>query len=281
MATTPMTRRSLSSRCRRDREVHKHRETALPQSRLRGVMLSHPQQYDPFANAYSQLWGSEFHSQIDVVLKQLFYSDLQPGATVLDLCCGSGHLTERLVARGYRAIGLDGSPEMIRHAHERVPKGEFFVADARSFRLPVPVDAVVSTFDSLNHVMTTDDLSQVFDSVRSALVPTGRFLFDLNHERVYQSLWARTGIVRGENITCITRGSYSVEHRHALCEITVRNDRAGTSSTFCLEQRCHDRAEVEALLGTAGFACVTSYDAATLGMQGHIAFDRRFYLAIT
>src|SRR4051812_50219177 len=69
----------------------------------------------------------------------------QPGERVLDLGCGDGALTERLVAAGCRVIAVDSSPEQIGAARARGPdarpgraetlpfKGEFDAA----FRNPV------------------------------------------------------------------------------------------------------------------------------------------------
>lgn len=41
------------------------------------------------------------------------------GQRVLDLACGTGHLSRRLASQGARVTGLDASAEMIRHARER------------------------------------------------------------------------------------------------------------------------------------------------------------------
>ncbi|MEV8589158.1 class I SAM-dependent methyltransferase [Streptomyces sp. NPDC051180] len=66
-----------------------------------------------------------------------------PGArTLLDLACGTGLVTERLVRPGLGVYGADAAHAMLRAAAERVP-GRTVRADAR--RLPLPdaaVDAV-------------------------------------------------------------------------------------------------------------------------------------------
>ncbi|WP_406865495.1 class I SAM-dependent methyltransferase [Streptomyces sp. HUAS MG47] len=66
-----------------------------------------------------------------------------PGArTLLDVACGTGLVTERLVRPGLRVYGADAAPGMVARAAGRLP-GRAFRADAR--RLPLPdasVDAV-------------------------------------------------------------------------------------------------------------------------------------------
>jgi SAM-dependent methyltransferase len=57
----------------------------------------------------------------------------QPGELILDVGCGDGALTARIVDAGARAIGLDSSPEMIDAARARGV--DAFVADAESLDL--------------------------------------------------------------------------------------------------------------------------------------------------
>src|SRR5215471_2119301 len=70
---------------------------------------------------------------------------------VLDAGCGTGRVTELLLARLPRGavVALDGSPSMIEEARKRLgpdPRVEYVVADlARPLPLSEPVDAVFST----------------------------------------------------------------------------------------------------------------------------------------
>src|SRR5262249_62275280 len=58
---------------------------------------------------------------------------LSPGATVLDLGCGSGDLCEVVTADGYAAIGVDFSAGMLAAGHTPAP-----LARAGALRLPEP-----------------------------------------------------------------------------------------------------------------------------------------------
>ena len=51
---------------------------------------------------------------------------LQPkaGERILDLGCGTGHLTAEIAASGAALIGIDQSPAMIAEAREQYPEAE-------------------------------------------------------------------------------------------------------------------------------------------------------------
>ncbi|MGA3177994.1 MAG: class I SAM-dependent methyltransferase [Candidatus Acidiferrum sp.] len=53
------------------------------------------------------------------------------GERILDVGCGTGHLTAQIAACGAVTYGIDQSPEMIRQAREKFPELRFEVMDAR------------------------------------------------------------------------------------------------------------------------------------------------------
>jgi trans-aconitate 2-methyltransferase len=73
---------------------------------------------------------------------------LDGGETVIDAGCGSGRVTEALLARAPRGrvIGVDASASMIDAARERLgDRVELHVADLATFDLGVQSDAILST----------------------------------------------------------------------------------------------------------------------------------------
>jgi SAM-dependent methyltransferase len=235
--------------------------------------------YDPFAWLYHEYWGREFHAEILPVLDKLLLKRLPPKSDILDLCCGDGRLANRLVRNGYRVTGLDGSEGMLAFARQKTAQAEFLLADARSFRLPERFDAVISTFDSLNHVMTTEELRAVFANVFAALHADGYFVFDLNREESYKEIWVRTFVTVDRKAVSIARGAYNRPKRLATCDITLFRMRGGWErSDFRLAQRCHSRNEVTKALREAGFS-FDVHDAAKAGMQGEIGTGRDIYVA--
>jgi len=138
-----------------------------------------------FARVYDAKW-SGFARQVAPLLLD-FYAATAIGRqnkTVLDLCCGTGHLALYFLERGYRVVGIDLSEHMLYFAQEKarryIESGEarFVQSDACDFVLEERFGLVVSTYDSLNHLEDERRLRQCFQCVRA--VSKGFFIFDLN-----------------------------------------------------------------------------------------------------
>ena len=103
----------------------------------------------------------------------------QPGEMVLDLGCGDGVLTQKIMAVGARAIGLDASPEMVEAA--RCRGVDAFVADVQALDLEHQelrfghFDACFS--NAALHWMLDPDA--VAAGVFSVLKPGGRFVGEM------------------------------------------------------------------------------------------------------
>ncbi len=237
--------------------------------------------YDPFAWLYSKYWGEEFHREAIPVLDRLILRLLPPRAEILDLCCGDGRIAQTLAKRGYRVTGLDGSERMLTFAKQRAPDVAFFLADARCFKLPRRFDAAISTFDSLNHVMSAGDLKKVFESVAACLKPGGLFAFDLNREEAYVQIWSRTSTIVDKTAVSVARGNYDRASKIAVCNVTLLRLEGGQwrRSDFRLRQKLHERDEVLSGLAEAGFEAQVFDAARDLRMQGDIGSGRDFYIA--
>ena len=111
----------------------------------------------------------------DAVLQLL---DPKPGELILDLGCGDGVLTERIVEAGARVIGLDSSAEMVEAARARGI--DAFVADAEAMDLERfgQFDAVFS--NAALHWMLDPDA--VACGVFKALREGGRFVGEMGGE---------------------------------------------------------------------------------------------------
>jgi trans-aconitate methyltransferase len=110
------------------------------------------------------------------------------GERILDLGCGTGHLTRQLADAGATAIGLDNAAEMVQKARATHPDCQFVRKDAREFRFDEPFDAVFSNA-ALHWILDQD---AVLESIADALVPGGRFVAELGGTGNVDSIVAAT-----------------------------------------------------------------------------------------
>jgi SAM-dependent methyltransferase len=217
--------------------------------------------YDPFAWLYNKHWGNSFLPVVLPVLDNLVLTKLPKNAIILDLCCGTGQMAQKLTALGYRMTGLDGSPEMLNYARDNAPGVEFLQADARSFQLPYKYHAVISVFDSLNHVMSTKELSSVFRSAYNVLRSGGFFMFDLNTEAGYLYEWSGDFSIIEDDHVGVIRSTYNQKTRTADFDAALFRLEGDSwyRHDFVLYQKCHAPATVKSALKSAGFTDIETY----------------------
>lgn len=102
---------------------------------------------------------------------------LQPrsGETVLDVGCGTGHLSAAIHEAGATVVGIDASPAMLEIARRDHPGTEFLIADASDFDLGRSFDAVFSNA-ALHWVQ---DAEGAVRCMARALRAGGRFVGEL------------------------------------------------------------------------------------------------------
>jgi trans-aconitate methyltransferase len=116
---------------------------------------------------------------------------VKPGERILDLGCGTGHLTKKIQEQGAEVIGLDASAEMIAQAKENYPELDFNVGNGASFSFAEPFDAVF-TNATLHWIKDADG---VIRSVYKALKPGGRFVGEFGGKGNNQLMMAATATV--------------------------------------------------------------------------------------
>lgn len=105
--------------------------------------------YNLVASLYDIIFGSgQYRKQAIEAL------NLQPGDTVIDLCCGTGlnfPILQQAVGAQGRIIGVDFTDAMLEQAHKRVKEAgwsnvELVQSDVAKYEFPTSVDGVISTF---------------------------------------------------------------------------------------------------------------------------------------
>ena len=150
----------------------------------------------------------------------------QAGERILDLGCGTGHLTAQIAERGAVVTGIDRSPDMIATAAKNYPDLHFEVADGETFRFDEPFDAVFS--NAAIHWMK--DQRAVASSIFQALKPGGRFVAEFGGKDCIRAI--ETALRRA-----ISRAGYAVSEAPyyyfpSVGEHTTLLESAGFRVTF-------------------------------------------------
>ena len=109
--------------------------------------------------------------------------DPQPGERILDLGCGDGVLTVKLIEAGAEVIGVDASDTMIDAARERGIDAR--VADGQALNFDREFDAAFS--NAALHWML--DKAAVAAGVFRALKPGGRFVGEMGGHGNVATIW--------------------------------------------------------------------------------------------
>ena len=126
-----------------------------------------PQRWDPGEYART----ARFVSDLGAAVLELL--EAAPGERILDLGCGDGALTEKLVQTGCRVTAVDASAEQVDAARARGL--DAYVADAARLDFDNEFDAVFS--NAALHWVTSPDLA--ITGIYRALKPGGRFVAEL------------------------------------------------------------------------------------------------------
>jgi SAM-dependent methyltransferase len=110
------------------------------------------------------------------------------GERILDLGCGTGHLTAKLAESGAEVVGLDPSAPMRSTAQKAYPHLTFVEGDARNFSLGA-FDAVFSNA-VLHWVRPPQDAVR---SIAAALKPGGRFVTEFGGKGNVAAIMAACG----------------------------------------------------------------------------------------
>lgn len=102
----------------------------------------------------------------------------------LDAACGTGALLQKLRKDKWRSFGLDLSPAMLRAGRRRTGPARDVCADLRAIPMRGSLDYVTCLFDSVNFLLTEDDVYAGIAQLAGALRPRGILYFDVVTERM-------------------------------------------------------------------------------------------------
>jgi trans-aconitate methyltransferase len=110
----------------------------------------------------------------------------KPKECILDLGCGTGHLTDKIASQGAKVIGIDNSSTMIEQAKINYPQLDFCVEDARNLPYTEKFDAVFSNA-ALHWIQEAEE---AVVGIARGLKPGGRFVAEFGGKGNIQAIVA-------------------------------------------------------------------------------------------
>jgi SAM-dependent methyltransferase len=156
------------------------------------LLYTEPELYDLlFPNAHGSGAVLDAERRKRIVASESFYlEEAGKGGRVLELACGTGRLTVPIAQRGVEIVGIDSSPTMLEIARAKAAKSgapaTFVQADMRAFDLPQRFYLIFIAGNSLQHLLSADDLTQTLACTRRHLASGGRLAFDVGNPDLSQ-----------------------------------------------------------------------------------------------
>ncbi len=190
--------------------------------------------YTGFAYVYDEMMSNIPYLQWEAYLLHLLYSSgVKPDASIAELGCGTGTMTELLSDDGFDITGIDLSEDMLSLAREKVSGVTFLQMDMREFTIDKKQDAIISVADSVNYLEDVDDLSKTLKCVYAALKPGGVFIFDLKTEFFYKYIVRnRTFRGRGKGFSYVWKNYYDEDGKFHIYDVLIKRK--------CVEGKCVD-----------------------------------------
>lgn len=240
------------------------------------------QSYAPFYDGSGQLRFAILFAQY---LSDVLTRHPVAGRRALDLACGTGTLAVMLADAGWEVTGVDASANMLALAREKAGmldspgSARFVQGDMRSFMIngeqnpssfilhPSSFDLVTCSYDSLNYLLSEDDLGACFVNVARALASNGLFVADMNTRHFLEHDWEPVIVSEREGLIQVEQSYFDPATASSTLVLTgfAGDDTHGyTRFDEVHVERAYPPEVVATLLEHAGLQVEAAYDCFTL-----------------
>jgi SAM-dependent methyltransferase len=140
--------------------------------------------YEKLALIYDQLMADAPYDQwVEFLENYLDRNGMSPH-DILDVACGTGAVSIKLLKKGYAVTGVDLSQSMLAIAGQRVQENGFsmplYEQDMRTLELGQTFDVITIFCDSINYLSDFNDVEKTFAASARHLKPGGLLAFDVH-----------------------------------------------------------------------------------------------------
>ena len=182
---------------------------------------------------------------------------------IIDISCGTGTFLSKMNKYGYKLYGSDCSHDMINQAKLKYGKIgiNFYIMDMRNLHFEKRFDGAVSLFDSVNYLITENDLLKNLCSVESILNDNGIFIFDICTEK--NSIknfdkYTESGEYKG--IYYYRKSNYLNKKHIQINDIKIVNKNNGENHREIHRQRIYTPEEIKKIINDSPLKLINMYD---------------------
>jgi len=188
-------------------------------------------------------------------IEQLVHlAQIDPGAKILDLCCGPGRHAIELARKDYRVTGVDRTARYLDRA--RATAGaldiEWVLEDARRFVRPEAFDLAINLYTSFGYFEDPEDDLLMLENVARSLRPGGALVVQMHGKEVVakgfaERTWGESGQITWLQEHRLHANFEAIEDRWTLLTPQGRHD-------ISFVVRLYAATEFGTLLQKAGFS---------------------------
>lgn len=221
------------------------------------------EEYNKFAEIYDSLMTDVPYDEIaDIIDNRIKEHSIQNNI-ILDLACGTGTLTSKLIKKGYELIGADASAEMLNVAREKCPEVLFLNQSMDNFELYGTVGTIVCCLDSMNYLTDVESLNETIRLCNNYLEPGGLLIFDINTEYKFENILADNIFTYdNDDVFYVWENDYSEGEK--LCDFYltffVKEGEKYSRFEEVHTERVYSEKEIEKALSKNGFEVIEKLD---------------------
>lgn len=227
--------------------------------------------YHSFASVYDRFMDNIPYAEWADYLTKLFSSYNIHNDTLVELGCGTASLSLLMADRGYSILGIDNSTDMLTIAAEKIsdhPDITLVYQDMTELLLPDKYSGFYSLCDSMNYLLSSDDMLSTFTQVKRYLAFGGVFIFDLKTPYFYREILGdQVFCDHQENCSYTWENSFFEDEQINQYDLHIFIKQKATELYEHYQEVHHQKAyaldEVIHLIEQSGLEYVTSYEAFT------------------
>jgi SAM-dependent methyltransferase len=200
---------------------------------------------------------------VEEVTKIIKLLNIQPGSSILDLCCGIGRHSLELARRGYQVTGVDRTRGYLDKARKQSKEEglniEFVQGDMRLFSRPDAFNNVISMFTSFSYFEDPQEDKRVVENVYKSLKVGGGFIIHMHGKETLAKIFTERDWNEYKDDGVIVLQERKVSKNWSWMENRWIMLKGSERIEHELSHRLYAGSEIAALLHDCGFNRVDVY----------------------